>query len=104
VVHASLDPWQAFVLRILHARHKVGFHAFRRFRASVLRKARVPEDLLRMWLGHESKSVTDDYALQIREDPQFRREWAQLVGLGFSIASDERCSTSGVTTPNSVAA
>src|SRR5580704_7925912 len=74
------------------------------FGAAVLRKARVPEDLLRMWLGHASKSVTDDYVLQIREDPPFRREWAQRVGLGFSIASDERCSTcstSGVTTPNS---
>ena len=98
---------QRSVLRILHARHKVGFHAFRRFRASVLRKARVPEDLIQLWMGHASKSVTDDYARQLQQDLPFRREWAERVGLGFSIASDERCSTcstSGVTTPNSVAA
>jgi integrase len=53
---------QRNALRVLHTRHKVGFHAFRRFRTSVLRKARVPEDLINLWLGHGSKSVTDDYA------------------------------------------
>jgi integrase len=98
---------QRSVLRILHARRKVGFHAFRRFRTSVLRKARVPEDIIQLWMGHASKSVTDDYARQLQQDLPFRREWAERAGLGFSIGSDEQCSTCstlGVTTPNSVAA
>lgn len=98
---------QRNVLRYLHNRHKVGFHAFRRFRTSVLRKARVPEDLLKLWLGHASKSVTDDYARQLREDLPFRRKWAKRVGLGFSIVSGEDvlpCSTGIVTSHNSKAA
>lgn len=86
---------------------KVGFHAFRRFRASVLRKARAPEDLLRLWLGHASKSVTDDYARQLHEDLPFRQEWAERVGLGFSMEKPEvvlPCSTGIVATRNSKAA
>jgi integrase len=40
------------VLRALHATgKKVGFHAFRRFRTETLRRARVPEDLIKLWLG-----------------------------------------------------
>ena len=80
---------QRNVLRILHNRQKVGFHAFRRFRTSLLRKAREPEDLLRLRLGHASKSVTDDYARQLREDLPFRQEWAERVGLGFSLNGPE---------------
>jgi integrase len=80
---------QRNVLRILHKRHKVGFHAFRRFRTSVLRKARVPGDLEKLWLGHASKSVTDDYARQLREDLPFRQQWAEGAGLGFSLKKSE---------------
>ena len=74
---------QRNTLRILHNRKKVGFHAFRRFRTSILRKARVPGDLEKLWLGHASKSVTDDYARQLREDLPFRQEWAERAGLGY---------------------
>jgi integrase len=98
---------QRNVLRYLHARKKVGFHAFRRFRTSVLRKARVPEDLLKLWLGHASKSVTDDYARQLREDLPFRQEWAERVGLGFSLTCSEvglQRATNNVATRNSEAA
>lgn len=74
---------QRNLLRVLHAvARKGGFHAFRRFRASVLRKARVPEDLVRLWLGHAGRSVT---ARQLREDLPFRQEWAERVGLGISV-------------------
>jgi hypothetical protein len=41
---------------------KVGFNAFRRFRAETLRMACVPEDLTALWLGHTKKIVTDFYA------------------------------------------
>jgi hypothetical protein len=55
------------------------------FRASVLRKAGVPKDLIRFWLGHAGRSVTDDYARQRRDDVPFRQEWAARVGLGFEL-------------------
>jgi integrase len=61
-----------------------GFHAFRRFRAETLRRERVPEDLVRFWLGHASASVTDTYANGLREDLVWRQEWAQRTGLGFA--------------------
>jgi integrase len=69
----------------LHATNKVGFHAFRRFRTEVLRRARVPEDLLRLWLGHSKESVTDFYAGGLKNDTAWRQEWAGRAGLGFSL-------------------
>jgi integrase len=69
-----------------------GFHAFRRFRAETLRRERVPEDLVRFWLGHAGtfwlghagSSVTDTYANGLRDDFVWRQEWAQRTGLGFT--------------------
>jgi integrase len=98
---------QRNALRILHALHKVGFHAFRRFRTSLIRKAKVPGDVERLWLGHASRSVTDDYARQLREDLRFRQEWTERTGLGFSMTSTIDvlpCSTTHVTTCNFEAA
>ena len=73
----------------LHALHKtgkkVGFHAFRRFRTETLRRARVPEDLIKMWLGHSKESVTDFYAGGLQHDTAWRREWCERAGLGFSV-------------------
>ena len=63
---------------------KVGFHSFRRFRIAVLRKTRVPEDLIGMWVGH-SQTLTDRYALQLRDDEGYQGEWCERAGLGFSI-------------------
>jgi hypothetical protein len=40
-------------LKALHgAGNRGGFHAFRRFRFAVLRKAGVPENLIKLWMGH----------------------------------------------------
>jgi integrase len=61
-----------------------GFHSFRRYRAAVLRKAQVPEDLIGLWLGH-SRSLTDRYATQLREDVAYRSEWCERAGLGFQL-------------------
>lgn len=72
-------------LRRLHATKKIGFHAFRRFRTEVLRRARVPEDLLRLWLGHSKESVTDFYADGLKNDSAWRKEWTARAGLGFSV-------------------
>ena len=78
---------QRNVLRVLHATGKrVGFHAFRRYRAAVLRKAQVPEDLIGLWLGH-AQNLTDRYAGQLREDMAYRAEWCKRAGLGFSVVT-----------------
>ena len=61
-----------------------GFHGFRRFRVTHLRKNHVPEDLLRFWIGHADKSVTDGYS-KVKEDVTFRKVCAENVGLGFQV-------------------
>ena len=80
----GLPLLQSNVLRDwLHKLSVAGFHTFRRFRTSTLRKARVPWDLEKFWIGHANKDVTDKYAEQLQEDVGYRREWAEKVGLGF---------------------
>jgi integrase len=64
---------------------RVGFHAFRRFRTETLRRARVPGDLERLWLGHTQKTITDLYATGLQQDREWRREWLERAGLGFSL-------------------
>jgi integrase len=77
---------QRNVHRALHATgKKVGFHAFRRFRTETLRRGRVPEDLIRLWLGHAKQTVTDFYAGGLEKDEAWRREWCERAGLGFSL-------------------
>jgi len=67
---------------------KAGAHAFRRYRTTWLRKQRTPEDLIRFWLGHANKTVTDDYSL-LKEDVEFRKKIAKEVGIGFAIPVSE---------------
>jgi len=45
----------------------------------------VPEDLVRLWLGHAAQNVTDTYAKGLSEDKAWRQEWAERAGLGFSL-------------------
>jgi len=75
---------QRNVLRLLHRRKVVGFHAFRRFRLTWLRKNGVPKDLERYWMGHASQEVGDLYS-KLKDDVAFRQEWAERVGLGFEL-------------------
>jgi integrase len=65
-------------------REKCGFHSFRRYRVTWLRKQRVPEDLLRFWIGHADKSITDGYS-KVKEDVEYRRVTAEQAGLGFHV-------------------
>jgi integrase len=67
---------------------KSGAHAFRRFRATWLRKQRAPEDLIRFWLGHANKSVTDLYS-KLKEDVTFRKKIAEEVGIGFELPTEK---------------
>ena len=79
---------QRSILEVLHAALKVtgaaprGFHAFRRYRNTFLRKARVPDGLIQFWMGHARASMTDTYD-KVRDDLEFRRFTAEQVGLGF---------------------
>jgi integrase len=74
------------ILRALHATGKrVGFHAFRRFRTETIRRARTPQDIERLWLGHGGATVTDLYARGLQQDRAWRTEWCERVGLGFSL-------------------
>ncbi len=66
---------------------QAGFHAFRRFRTTHLRKNRVPEDLLRFWIGHADKNVTDAYS-RVKDDVAFRQLCAANAGLGFELPAE----------------
>jgi integrase len=89
--------WQSNILRhslhpILAAigRENAGFHAFRRFRVTHLRKQGCPEDLLRFWIGHGDRNVTDRYA-KLSEDTTYRKAVAERVGLGFNLEVVPQC-------------
>jgi integrase len=72
------------VLRVLHSVKRVGFHAFRRFRLTWLRKNSAPKDLERFWMGHAPEEVGDLYS-KLKDDVAFRQEWAERIGLGFEL-------------------
>src|SRR6202023_22781 len=63
---------------------KSGAHAFRRFRATWLSKQHAPEDLIRFWLDHANRSITDVYC-KLKEDVAFRKKVAEQVGVGFDL-------------------
>jgi hypothetical protein len=52
-----------------------------------LRRNRVPEDLLRFWIGHAGKSVTDADSM-VKDDIAFRQVCAANVGLGFQLPAE----------------
>jgi integrase len=76
--------------RSLHAileamgKEACGFHSFRRFRITHLRKNSAPEDLIRFWIGHADETVTDGYS-KVKKDVGFRRLCAESLGLGFEL-------------------
>ena len=82
ILKRSLHP----VLKAI-GRDKAGFHSFRRFRTTWLRKKRAPEDLIRFWLGHSNKTVTDGYS-KLKEDVAFRKDEVGKAGLGFEVPSE----------------
>lgn len=71
------------ILAKLHV-PKQGFHGFRRFRLTWLRKNRVPGDLERFWMGHADQEIGDRYS-KMEEDAEFCGQLADAVGLGFQL-------------------
>jgi integrase len=64
---------------------KAGFHGFRRYRNTFLRNvARCPDGLLKYWLGHADRSMSDLYD-KVMEDGDFRRAEAKRMGVGFAV-------------------
>ncbi len=45
----------------------------------------MPWDLVKFWIGHANKDVTDKYAEQLQEDVEYRQGWAEKIGLGFTL-------------------
>lgn len=72
-LHSVLD-----ILKI----ERTGFHAFRRFRVTLLGKEKVPNELIRFWIGHAKPDITARYDM-IHQDVDFRLSEAERVGLGF---------------------
>jgi len=79
---------QRNVLRSLHSFVSVGLHAFRRYRAEVLRRAGCPSDLEKQWLGHAPGTVTDLYSLGLRNDVARRKEWCERIGIGIAFLGE----------------
>jgi hypothetical protein len=72
-------------LKALHeAGNRGGFHAFRRFLFSVLRRAGVPDNLIKQWLGH-SQSWWTSTPHNYNTTWLIRREWCERAGLGFGL-------------------
>jgi len=66
---------------------KAGNHAFRRFRNTHLRnRSGCPEGLQNFWMGHADETMGDLYD-KIKEDVEFRKEWAEKCGFGFELPS-----------------
>jgi integrase len=63
---------------------KRGFHSFRRFRNTHLRNSICPDGLLKFWMGHAAKDMSDRYD-RVRDDVVFRKEVAGRMGTGFEI-------------------
>jgi integrase len=63
---------------------KRGFHCFRRFRNTYLRKSNCPDGLLKFWMGHAGRSMSDTYD-RVQEDLKFRREMSLFMGVGFDL-------------------
>ncbi len=63
---------------------KRGFHSFRRFRNTFLRNSLCPDGLLKFWMGHAAKDMSDHYD-RVREDTVFRKDVAKSMGVGFEL-------------------
>jgi len=61
-----------------------GFHAFRRFRNTFLRQSHCPDGILKFWLGHAAKDMSDHYDLS-GQDVQYRRDVTRAMGIGFEL-------------------
>jgi len=64
-----------------------GAHALRRFRATHLREAEVPYELVQSWLGHANGGDITKRYVKISENLKLRRYHVERAGIGFSLAN-----------------
>ena len=62
----------------------MGWHAFKRFRKTVLRGSRCLEDINNFWMAHKPKTMSELYS-HLHEELQIRLDEADRVGYGFSL-------------------
>ena len=77
-----LDSLHPVLEELEHA--KGGFNIFRRYRITHLQKTECPEALRHFWSGHAHRHVSERYT-KLREEREFRLEWAEKIGLGFEL-------------------
>lgn len=63
---------------------KRGFHCFRRFRNTYLRQQRCPDGLLKFWMGHTKRDMSDVYD-RSSEDVPYRKDVSIAMGVGFEL-------------------
>ena len=91
------DGYQTILKKM--GRTGVCFHAFRRFRESVLLASDTRQILIDYRMGHENPDMSTRYGKQLVEDVKYRKLWAEKVGLGFELPeasellSDVSCAT-----------
>jgi integrase len=66
---------------------KCGFHAFRRFRTTWLRKQRTQESLIKAWLGHSTGNTITDLYDRTSIDVEHCKNVVRQVGIGFEMPS-----------------
>jgi integrase len=66
-----------------------GFHGLRRFRITRLRELGCPEDIIRYWVGHEGRDITDRYS-KLAQNVELRRSWTDRVGYGFDLWEEKK--------------
>ena len=60
-------------------RKSVRYHAFRRFRESVLLRSECRDILINFWMGHADAEMSSRYGMQLLEDVAFRQEWCNAL-------------------------
>jgi DNA (cytosine-5)-methyltransferase 1 len=65
----------------------MGWHSFKRFRNTWLRKQLVQEDIRLHWLAHQPKEMSEVYCM-LKEDVPARLAEAERVGYGFSLPKE----------------
>ena len=66
-------------------RTNIRFNAFRRFREAVLQRSEARMILVNYWHGHADTEMSSRYGAQLLQDVEYRKEWAEKVGLGFNL-------------------
>jgi integrase len=82
----------------------IGFHAFRRFRESILQASECRDLLINFSMGHGDAEMSSRYAKQLVQNRKFRQEWSAKVGLGFEIPKSELTAIRAIRNPESTVA